>query len=382
MNVSGEQESNVVLGQLYRSKRSQYLSHQAEEIGTTAEQQINAPPEGVRLIPDVLEHITAIQLVELLQALQVEPLVIGTNSLGREVASLGEGGFGEVRYTEVEDLDGSGEAGAAIKEFKQSSSSTLRNVDELRNEGAIAISQAYLEICIMKHPRLVEHPNILQLLGTTSWSRWSNSADWGELCLVAEYADLGSLDVYLQRHPNRSWSFKRRIIGDVAAGLQALHDCDIVHNDIKCGNVLLFSQYNPGNARITAKIADFGCAVPLAKTKKVSWSPGTSYFAAPETYPSNCIVSPSRDIYSFGLLFLQILTDECPFSGYTDDRRAKLKRDSAKMSSYVTVCLTQSETFREITIVGNEIRELLQSILESDVKKRLTDLGEVAALVE
>ena len=61
---------------------------------------------------------------------------------------------------------------------------------------------------------------------------------------------------------------KMKISDDIAAGLHSMHSCDIVHNDVKCSNILVFSL--PSEQNIVAKISDFGSSVLLASVVKLS----------------------------------------------------------------------------------------------------------------
>lgn len=316
-------------------------------------------------------------MIELLEALEVPILSTGSSGFDRSAPLLGEGGFAEVRYSEVCEQDGSDESAAVIKELKQSTGNELRNVDHTQNIAANTITQAFIEVCTMKHPALTGNPNILQLLGTTTWAG-SLSSSWGELCLVTEYADLGSLDVYLQKHPGTSWNLKSRLICDVAEGLESLHACDIVHNDIKCGNILLFSQHNPGNKRITAKISDFGCAVPLATTNQVKRRAATLLFSAPEAYSFECVVSPSRDIYCFGLLVFEIVTEASPFRNYhNQDDVIDLKQSTnflKHISSLLDPCL---RAMNMDAMTAASVNDIVAGTLRADVTKRVSNLSAI-----
>jgi serine/threonine protein kinase len=121
--------------------------------------------------------------------------------------------------------------------------------------------------------------------------------------------------------------------------MQAIHASDVVHNDIKCSNILLFSPSSPGG-RIVAKISDFGCSVPLAMTKPIRRAAATPIFAAPEAYLSSCVMYPSRDIYAFGLLALHIAMEKTPFVGrFTADALYEFKQNAPLMQEYVHDCL-------------------------------------------
>lgn len=99
------------------------------------------------------------------------------------------------------------------------------------------IDSAFREICTMKHPRLSKHPNILNLLGVSDCRHKLGGTSFS-FAVVTEFAELGSLTGYLQNKLN--WTTKSQLIHDCREGLEALHSCDIVHNDVKADNILLF----------------------------------------------------------------------------------------------------------------------------------------------
>jgi len=134
------------------------------------------------------------------------------------------------------------------------------------------------EIRIMYHAPLREHPNILSILGYG----WRQSGQAPIPYIVVEYAMFGSLRQYLTES-ERSLRTKIIMAGDIAAGLNALHQCDIVHGDLKLDNVVVLQSWDrpPGTV---AKLCDFGHAIVLSGEKRYLKYFGTSLYV----YPNPC----------------------------------------------------------------------------------------------
>jgi eukaryotic-like serine/threonine-protein kinase len=92
--------------------------------------------------------------------------------------------------------------------------------------------------------------------------------------------------------------------------LAYVHAHDVVHRDVKPGNVLLSSEHR-------AKLADFGIARLLADTARhtrTGRAMGTAAYLAPEQITGQP-VSGSTDVYSLGLVLLEALTGQLEYPG-------------------------------------------------------------------
>lgn len=149
------------------------------------------------------------------------------------------------------------------------------------------------------------HFNLIKLSGVCF-----NEGYWYQ---VFEYAENGSLTdwIYYSKSTRKvlSWSERIQIALDVASGLNYLHSYTNpphVHRDVKTSNVLLDSDFRAkiANFRL-AKSAD-GQEGDFALTRHIV---GTKGYMAPE-YLENGYVSTKLDVYSFGIVMLEILTGE------------------------------------------------------------------------
>ncbi len=98
---------------------------------------------------------------------------------------------------------------------------------------------------------------------------------------------------------------------EVARGLQAAHERDIVHRDVKPQNVLIDEH---GAARVT----DFGIARSLRDDGLTADGRvlGTTDYVSPEQALGHQ-VTPQSDLYSLGVVLYEMLTGEVPFHGET-----------------------------------------------------------------
>lgn len=101
------------------------------------------------------------------------------------------------------------------------------------------------------------------------------------------------------------------IAAQIAAGLAYAHDHGVIHRDIKPSNIMVLRGMH-------VKIADFGIArlqAPLWRTQ-VDRIIGSPLYMSPEQVQSHP-VGPGSDIFSFGIVFYQMLTGKLPFEGET-----------------------------------------------------------------
>ncbi|XP_051151728.1 receptor-like protein kinase HSL1 [Andrographis paniculata] len=133
--------------------------------------------------------------------------------------------------------------------------------------------------------------------------------------LVYEYMPNGSLGDALHKNNGKilTWPKRFSIALDAAEGLSYLHHDavpPIVHRDVKSNNILLDEDFG-------AKIADFGVA-KIVKTidngfQSMSAITGSCGYIAPE-YAYTLRVNEKSDIYSFGIVLMELVTGKPPVS--------------------------------------------------------------------
>lgn len=110
------------------------------------------------------------------------------------------------------------------------------------------------EVLIMCHPPLAHHPNIINILGYS----WTIEYQRPLPFISVEFASKGSLREYMKEcQPMKT---KLILMGDIGAGLMALHKCGIVHGDLKIDNVVVFTSLERPSGSV-AKISDFGHSI-------------------------------------------------------------------------------------------------------------------------
>lgn len=146
----------------------------------------------------------------------------------------------------------------------------------------------------------------------------------GHLSLVTEFVPLGSVKSLLlaQNRKIHSPKIKFRIVHDTACALNFLHQNNILHRDVKTGNILVCSLST--RAAINAKLIDFGTSRPVATVVSPSSSQedevtsgiGTPAFMAPEIL-ENKQYTKSADVYSFAIMMYELWTEKSPYSSNT-----------------------------------------------------------------
>ncbi|KAM4105982.1 hypothetical protein ACJW30_04G029100 [Castanea mollissima] len=143
------------------------------------------------------------------------------------------------------------------------------------------------------------HKNLIRLLGYCH--------DGPNRLLVYEYMCNGSLaDVLFKPEKKPSWDERMEIACNIARGILYLHEeCmeKIIHCDIKPHNILL-------DENRCAKISDFGLAKLLKpdQSKTCTDMRGTRGYAAPEWHRLECPVTIKIDVYSFGIVLLELIS--------------------------------------------------------------------------
>ncbi|MFS7994486.1 putative protein kinase RLK-Pelle-DLSV family [Helianthus anomalus] len=294
-----------------------YIRISASEL----EGKLNVHEKSTSLQMEQLDDMQCFSLYEVARA-------TGNFSVSNKI---GQGGFGPVYKGVLKD-------GREIA-VKRLSETSQQGLDEFKNE----------VICIAK----LQHRNLVKLLGYC--------VHQNELILIYEYMTNKSLDWFLfdeTRSLMLNWPQRFNIIHGIARGILYLHQdsrLQIIHRDLKAGNILLDGDMNP-------KISDFGLARifvghdTTAKTKKVV---GTHGYISPE-YAIHGRFSIKSDVFSFGVLVLEIICGnrnrEFSHGGHNDNllghawRLYKEGRSTGLLSASLQASCVVSEVLRSIHV--------------------------------
>ncbi|XP_028783595.1 putative cysteine-rich receptor-like protein kinase 20, partial [Neltuma alba] len=200
---------------------------------------------------------------------------------------LGAGGFGSVYKGEL--------PGGQEIAVKRLSKASTQGHEEFTNEVSLTAR--------------LQHINLARVLG------FCNERE--EKILIYQYMPNGSLDFYLYdpiRKHLLDWGKRVHIIEGIIQGLlylQEFSNFTIIHRDLKASNILLDDKMNP-------KISDFGMA-KLFRKDEVEANTGRivgTYGYVPPEYVRKGTYSMKYDVYSFGVLLLQIISGKRNTSYY------------------------------------------------------------------
>lgn len=176
-------------------------------------------------------------------------------------------------------------------------------VKRAKKENIAALQSEYLnEIELLSK---IEHRSLVKLIGYIEKGN--------ERLIITEYVPNGTLREHLDGARGTILDFNQRleISIDVAHALTYLHlyaEKKIIHRDVKSSNILLTET-------LRAKVADFGFAktgpMDEEKTHIYTKVKGTAGYLDPE-YLQTYQLTPKSDVFSFGILLLEIFTGRRP----------------------------------------------------------------------
>ncbi|KAJ0247182.1 Protein STRUBBELIG-RECEPTOR FAMILY 8 [Hirschfeldia incana] len=214
----------------------------------------------------------------------VSSLQVATNSFSQENI-IGEGSLGRVYRAE----------------FPNGKVMAIKKIDN----AALSLQEEDNFLEAVSNMSRLRHPNIVPLAGYCT--------EHGQRLLVYEYVGNGNLDDTLHLNDDRSmnltWNARVKVALGTAKALEYLHEVclpSIVHRNFKSANILLDEELNP-------HLSDCGLAAlnPNTERRVSTQMVGSFGYSAPE-FALSGIYTVKSDVYTFGVVMLELLTGRKP----------------------------------------------------------------------
>ncbi len=229
----------------------------------------------------------------------------------RILEMLGQGGMGAVYKAVDVNLD----RGVALKVLRLSQGRDSEECEKLAREARTTAS--------------VDHPNVVKV--------YDFGSAQGQFYIAMEMIAGGSLDDLMQRDGCVDEAVVLEVAIQVAQGLEAALEHDLIHRDIKPANILFTDSG-------VAKLVDFGLAIVMseeAQSRGEIW--GTPYYIAPEKL-DDCPEDFRSDIYSLGGTMFHAMAGRPPYEAETASLVAlkQLKSKSVSLLAYAPHVSTET----------------------------------------
>ena len=174
---------------------------------------------------------------------------------------------------------------------------------DLRDPGTASYLERFEGECRLLS--LARHPNVVQYLATY------RDPETRLPVLLMELCD-ESLCRFLERSPGpMPYHIELNISHDITLALVYLHSNGLIHRDLTANNVLMI-------AGVRAKVTDFGMSKLASVNPRVTpmtLCPGNLQYMSPEALEEPPSYTEKLDIFSFGVLLVQIMTRQFPDAG-------------------------------------------------------------------
>jgi len=264
------------------------------QIQDAKDSQSMAAEHGMRL--PLGEALVRLGIITAQQRISVEALLKEDNSELKQVGNyrlikkLGAGMMGAVYLAE----DTLAKRQVALKILAKKMSKSKELIERFKREAQAA--------------GRLNHLNIVTAFAVDS------DAKRGIHFYVMEYCDGESLEGILKREDYLLEPMALDIVLQVTRGLEHAHKNDIVHRDIKPGNIML-------NSEGVAKVMDMGLSKSIANDEEQSFKTqsglavGTPHYMSPEQIRGDEKIDGRADIYSLGATLYHFLTGKPPYAG-------------------------------------------------------------------
>ncbi|CAK9193739.1 unnamed protein product [Sphagnum troendelagicum] len=157
----------------------------------------------------------------------------------------------------------------------------------------------------------LQHPNVVQFVGY--------AVKANQHYIITELMSK-DLRMYLNENVPLSLPLVVNIMLQIAEAMKYLHESRVMHRDLKADNVLINVVENESyiSPSVQVKLADFGISkLNLNNSRFTTMGVGTAQWRAPEVFQDEQNTEKytnAADVYSFALVFFEVLTGEVPFA--------------------------------------------------------------------
>ncbi len=218
------------------------------------------------------------------------------------IGKIGTGGMSDVYKAKDHTLG----RNVAVKVLKSEFADDVNFVTKFRSEAQSAAG--------------LEHQNIVNIYDVGSEN--------GLHYIVMEYVEGITLKTYIEKKGQLTYKEAVSIAIQVGRGIEAAHNKNIIHRDIKPQNIIISTE---GKVKVT----DFGIARAASANTINSDVMGSVHYSSPEQ-ARNGFVDGKSDIYSLGIVMYEMVTGRVPFDGDTTVAIAiqHLQEDMVSPSAY------------------------------------------------
>jgi hypothetical protein len=204
----------------------------------------------------------------------------------------------------------------------------------------------------------LDHPNIVHIYSVGSVGRIPY--------ISMEFIEGQTLGEMIRDHGRLPWQEALTIGRQIAEALGCAHAAQIIHRDIKPGNILVHAD---GRVKVT----DFGIAKVMTAASKLTVDGsrlGTPQYMCPERC-ANRPITPASDLYSLGVVLFQTITGRLPHEANTPVElvRKITSEDAARVRDF-------------LPDLPEDVDRLIAYLLDRDPRHRPQQAKEVAAAIE
>lgn len=230
----------------------------------------------------------------------------------------------------------------------------------------------------MKTLSQIDHPHIAKIYG-------SGFTKDGLPYIAMELIDGNSLEELIQKHSRIQAQQACQLFIQVADAMAYLHARNILHRDLKPGNIMIAgaaaggadgSDTTPQESR-SCKLIDFGLVRQADESQGLTKT-GNIIGSLPYISPEQCKsqpLAPSSEIYSFGCLMYHAISGELPFQAenqfaliakHANESKESVPYAPLKLESLILRCMQKEPTSRPASM--NEIKAELENLSLADLK--------------